>query len=305
MEFKRTPDERFQDLPDWPYEPRYTETSDGLRIHYVDEGPAAGPLVVLAHGEPTWSYLYRKMIPLLVRAGCRALAFDLVGFGRSDKPAAREDYTYRRHLGWFGDVYESLDLREATLFCQDWGGIIGLAHAVLNSGRYRGVVVSNAALPMGQDMPVPEAFDRWLEFSQLPEFSAGEIVGGDSSPLNQIGYVLSEEEKRAYDAPFPDESYRAGARQFPLLVPKTYDHPSSPLGRELWDGPVQAFETPVLTAFGELDTATIMAEPVVQTLFKGAVGRPHRTIEGAAHFVQEHAPEACVQAILDLLEDTA
>jgi haloalkane dehalogenase len=150
MDKVRTPDERFENLPDWPYAPRYVENSDGLRVHYVDEGPADGPLVLLTHGEPTWSYLYRKMIPLLVDAGCRTVAFDLVGFGRSDKPTSGDDYSYEGHVGWFDEIVRAIGLRDITLFCQDWGGLLGLAHVTLHPNLYRAVVAANTGLPMAR-----------------------------------------------------------------------------------------------------------------------------------------------------------
>ncbi len=306
MDVKRTPDERFDALPDWPYEPRYTQTSDGLRVHFVDEGPAEGPPVVLAHGEPTWSYLYRKMIPGLVDAGCRTLALDLVGFGRSDKPTSRDAYSYRAHVGWFNDVVEALDLRDITLFCQDWGGMIGIVHAAQHPDRYRALVASNTAVPPGVDIPLPDdsLFHRWLKYSQeLDPFSAAEIVAGDS-PINQIDYRLSDDERRAYDAPFPDESYCAGARQFPLLIPMTADHPDAELCREIWSGPLPSFDRPTVTAFGSRDSATLASAEGLKGAIAGAANQPHRIIEGAGHFIQEHAPQACVEVILDHLDRT-
>ncbi len=307
MKVARTPDERFEDLPDWPYAPRYTEVADGLRMHYVDEGPPEGPTVLLTHGEPTWSYLYRKMIPRLVDAGCRIVAPDLVGFGRSDKPMSRDAYSYRTHVAWFTEFVANLDLRDITLFCQDWGGLIGLVHAAQHPSRYRGVVASNTSVPPGIDLPIPDGhlLPRWLKYTQeLEPWSAAEIVAGDS-PINQIDYRLSEAERRAYDAPFPDESHCAGARQFPLLIPMTADHPDASLCREIWAGPLPAFDKPTLTAFGSRDTATLESAAGLAAAIAGAAGQPHRIIEGAGHFIQEHAPEACVEVILDHLDRTS
>ena len=257
-----------------------------------------GRLVLLARGEPTWGYLYRKMIPLLVAQGFRAVAIDLIGFGRSDKPTSREAYSYRGHLQWLDEIIRAIGLRDITLFCQDWGGILGLAHVVLNPELYQLVVAANTGLPPGTEYPPDPLTKAWIDFSQEDPFSAGTIVGGES-PLNHNGYVLSEEEKRAYDAPFPDESYRAGARQFPLLLPHGPNHPSQAMGRELFDGPVQACKVPLLTAFGERDPMLLPAEPLLQSVFSGAEGMPHRRVEGASHFIQEHDPEACVEAIVD------
>jgi len=301
VEFVRTADERFNDLPDWPYEPRYAQTSDGLRVHFVDEGPRNGPVVLLAHGEPTWSYLYRKMIPGLVDAGCRAVALDLVGFGRSDKPVSRDAYSYAAHVGWFSEVVAALDLREIHLFCQDWGGLISLVHAARTPDRYKSVVASNTAVPPGVDLPFPAdgLLPRWIEYSQaLSPFSAAEVVAG-ASPINQIDYRLRDDERRAYDAPFPDESYCAGARQFPLLIPTTADHPSAALCREAWAGPLPSIDKPLVTAFGSRDTATLEAGQLLQAAIAGAVGQPHRIVEGAGHFIQEHAPSTCVEVILE------
>jgi haloalkane dehalogenase len=306
MDILRTPDERFEGLPDWPYAPRYTVVAGELRVHYVDEGSRDGPTVLLAHGEPTWSYLYRRMIPRLVDAGCRVVAPDLIGFGRSDKPTSRDSYSYRAHVEWFTEFVENLDLREITLFCQDWGGLISLIHAARHPQRYRGVVASNTVVPAGIDVPFPadHLFPRWIEYSQkLDPFSASEIVAGNS-PINQIDYRLSEAERRAYDAPFPDEAYCAGARQFPLLIPMTEDHPDAAMCREIWAGPLPAFDKPTVTVFGSRDTATLDAAAGLAASITGAAGQPHRIIDGAAHFIQEHAPDACVDAILEHLDRT-
>lgn len=307
MRVLRTPDDRFADLPDWPYEAAYVEISEGLRVAYVDEGPADGPIVLLTHGEPTWGYLYRKMIPALVAEGCRVVAPDLIGFGRSDKPAERDEYTYGRHVRWLGEALDAIGLDAGvTMFCQDWGGLLGLVDAVRRPERYRGIVASNTGVPPGIDLP-PEfessAFARWRAWSQEAEpFSAAESVAGDS-PLNPIGYRLSDAERRAYDAPFPDASYQAGPRQFPLLVPTSALHPSAPLVRGVWEQ-LSALQVPLLCAFGADDDVTGALKPLLETGVPGAEGRPHRIIDGAGHFIQEHAPEACVEAIVDLLHLT-
>jgi haloalkane dehalogenase len=291
----RTPDDRFRDLPGYDFEPRYTEV-DGLRIHYVDEG--AGPVVLLMHGEPTWSYLYRKMIPVLVDAGLRAVAPDLVGFGRSDKPDDRLEYTYARHVGWMHGVLRALDLRDVTLFGQDWGGLIGLRLVGTDPDRFAGVVASNTGLPNG-DGPMSEAFMRWREFSQTtPTFPVGNIVAGGCASTK-----LTPQEIAAYDAPFPDETFKEGARQFPVLVPIAPDDPAVPAQRAAWEG-LQRFERPFLTAFGDSDPITGGGDAIFQRLVPGAKGQPHRTISGGGHFIQEDRPAEAAQAIIDLVRAT-
>jgi haloalkane dehalogenase len=220
METLRTPDDRFAGLPGYPFAPHYVEVS-GLRVHHVDEGPRDAAPVLLLHGEPSWSYLYRKMIPLITAAGHRAVAPDLVGFGRSDKPVRREDYTYQRHVDWMRGVLDALDLRRITLVCQDWGGLIGLRLAAEHPERFARIVAANTFLPTG-DRPAGPAFLAWRQYSQeTPEFHVGGIVRG--------GCVteLAPEVIAAYDAPFPDDRYQAGARQFPMLVPVTPDDPAA------------------------------------------------------------------------------
>lgn len=307
MNVIRTPDECFDYLPDWDYAPCYSQVSNGLRMHYVDEGAPDGPTVLLTHGEPTWGYLYRRMVPRLVDAGCRVVAPDLIGFGRSDKPMSRDAYSYRAHVAWLTQFVDNLDLSEVTLFCQDWGGLIGLVHAALHPERYRGVIAANTTVPLGIDMPVPDdhLYHRWMRFSQeMNPFSASQVVAGDS-PVNQVDFRLSEPERAAYDAPFPDERYCAGARQFPLLIPMRADHPSAGFCREIWAGPLPAFDKPLVTAFGSRDTATLDAAEGLAAGIAGAANQPHRVIEGAGHYIQEHAPEACVDVILEQLDRTS
>lgn len=279
MKVLRTPDDRFEDLPGYPFEPHYAEV-DGLRVHYVDEGASDAPVVLLLHGEPSWSYLYRKMIPVIAGAGLRAVAPDLVGFGRSDKPAERDDYTFARHVGWMAALLVSLDLRDVALVGQDWGSLIGLRLVGEDPDRFARVVIANGMLPTG-DQPVGEAFMNWRRFSQeVPEFPVGTIV--------QTGCVtqLPPEVIAAYDAPFPEESYKAGARQFPLLVPISPDDPAADANRRAWKV-LSAFDKPFLTAFGDSDPITRGGEKVLQGAIPGAKGQPHKTIEGAGHFIQE------------------
>lgn len=306
MDVARTPDERFDGLVDWPYEPRYVRIGEGLRVHHVDEGPPDGPTVLLTHGEPTWAYLYRKMIPGLVDAGCRVVAPDLIGFGRTDKPVERDDYTYGRHVRWLTETIDAIGLDRITLFCQDWGGLLGLVHAARHSDRYRAIVAANTGVPPGIDLPVDEGtpFVRWRRWSQeLSPFSAAACVGA-AGPLNQAGNELTEAERRAYDAPFPDESYCAGARQFPLLVPLSSTHPSAPLCRDAWEL-LSGLATPMVLAFGAHDDITGAMQPLLARGVPGTGDQPHRTVEGAGHFIQEDAPAACVEVVLEILERTA
>ena len=292
MPILRTPDDRFEHLPGYGFEPHYVEV-DGLRIHYVDEG--SGPFVLLMHGEPTWSYLYRKMIPILVDAGLRPVAPDLVGFGRSDKPGDRTEYTYAGHVAWMHGFLRALDLRDVTLFGQDWGGLIGLRLVGEDPDRFAGVVASNTGLPNG-DGPMSEAFMRWREFSQTtPTFPVGNIVAGGCATAK-----LSAEEIAAYDAPFPDESFKEGARQFPVLVPIAPDDPAVGAQRAAWES-LQRFERPFLTAFGDSDPITRGGDAIFQRLVPGAKGLAHRTIEGGGHFIQEDRPAEAAQAIIDVV----
>lgn len=290
MQTLRTPDERFANLPDYPFAPHYVEV-DGVRIHYVDEGPRDGEPVLMLHGEPSWSYLYRKMIPLFTAAGYRAIAPDLVGFGRSDKPTQRSDYTYQRHVDWMRGVIESLDLQDITLVCQDWGGLIGLRLAVEMEPRFARIVAANTFLPTG-DTPPGEAFLNWQRYSQeSPRFNPGRIVKG--------GCVteLSQEVIDAYNAPFPDDSYLAGAREFPALVPTSPNDPASEPNRRAWEV-LRRWDKPFLTAFSDSDAITRGGDVFFQRVVPGTKGQPHTTITGAGHFLQEDKGEELAQVIL-------
>jgi haloalkane dehalogenase len=281
MEILRTPDDRFAALPGWAFAPRYHQLG-ALRIHYVDEGPRDAPVVLLLHGEPSWAYLYRTMIPGLVAAGLRAVAPDLIGFGRSDKPAERAAYTYQAHVDWMAGFVAGLGLTGVTLFCQDWGGLIGLRVVAEDAGRFARVVASNTFLPTG-DQALPEAFFVWRKFSQdVPALPIGRVVaGGCARPV-------APEVIAAYDAPFPDERFKAGARQFPLLVPATPDDPAAPANRAAWER-LRRFDKPFLTAFGDSDPVTRGADARLQDLIPGAKGQPHVTIARGGHFIQEDA----------------
>jgi haloalkane dehalogenase len=293
MDKLRTPDERFANLPGYPFAPHYVEV-DGLRVHYVDEGPRAGEPVLLMHGEPSWSYLYRKMIPIITAAGHRAVAPDLVGFGRSDKPARRTDYTYQRHVDWMRCWLEKVDLRGVTLVCQDWGGLIGLRLAAEHEDRFARVVTANTFLPTG-DTDLGEAFHAWRKFSQeVPQFPVGTIVQGGCTT------TLAPEIVAAYDAPFPDEGYKEGARQFPMLVPSSPDDPAAAPNRKAWEV-LRRWRKPFLTAFSDSDPITRGADRVLQEAIPGARNQPHTTIAGGGHFLQEDKGEDLARVVVDFM----
>jgi haloalkane dehalogenase len=296
MDYLRTPDERFANLPGYNFAPHYFEV-DGLRIHYLDEGPADGEVVLLLHGEPSWSYLYRKMIPIITAAGYRVIVPDLVGFGRSDKPAHREDYTYQRHVDWMRGLLLGLDLRGVTFFGQDWGGLIGLRLVAEHEDRFARVVVANTGLPTG-DQPPTEAFLTWQAYSQSASpFQIGRIVRSGCMT------DLPPDIVAAYDAPFPDESYMEGARQFPLLVPTRPDDPASEGNRAAWEV-LKRWEKPFLTAFSDSDAITHGGERIFQRLVPGAAGQPHVTIRNARHFLQEDQGEELAQVVVDFMRRT-
>jgi haloalkane dehalogenase len=297
MHILRTPDERFRDLPGWHWEPRYAEVGEHgaeARMAFIDEGPGQARPVLLLHGEPSWSYLYRKMVPPLLDAGLRVIAPDLIGFGRSDKPAAVEDYTYARHLRWLTDlVVGHLDLYDAVLFCQDWGGLLGLRLVAEHPERFAAVIASNTMLPTGDHDP-GAAFRAWREFALTAKgFEVGRIVDGGTS------CQLSPQEIAAYDAPFPADSYKAGARKFPALVPITPDDPEAAPNRAAWEV-LSRWEKPFVCAFGDSDPITGGADRVLKKLIPGAAGQPHVTVQGAAHFSQEDAADVLAQVVIDL-----
>ena len=296
MDILRTPDSRFERLPGYPFAPHYV-TVDGLRLHFVDEGPRDGAVVLLLHGEPSWSYLYRKMIPIVVAAGHRVVAPDLVGFGRSDKPVRREDYTYQRHVDWMRHVLVAFDLRDVTLVCQDWGGLIGLRLVAEHPDRFARIVAANTFLPTGDTPPGP-AFEAWKQYSQTtPEFHVGGIVKGGCTT------ALPPEVIAAYDAPFPDDHYKAGARQFPTLVPVHPDDPAAAANRRAWKS-LAAFRKPFLTAFSDSDPITRGADRVLQGAIPGAQGQPHTTIVGGGHFLQEDRGEELAAVVVRFARST-
>jgi len=303
MDVLRTPDERFADLPGYPFAPHYAEVPRGdgsgdLRVHYVDEGPRdAAETVLLLHGEPSWSYLYRHMIPVIVGAGHRAVAPDLVGFGRSDKPAARTDYTYQAHVDWLWALVDGLGLDRITLVCQDWGGLLGLRIAAEHESRFARVVAANTFLPTG-DRPPGDAFLAWQRFSQESEtFPIGGIVNTGCAT------ELTADVVAAYDAPFPDDTYTAGARQFPALVPTAPDDPAAEPNRAAWEV-WEAWEKPFLTAFSDSDPITGGGDRVLQERIPGAAGQPHTTIVGGGHFLQEDRGPELATVVVDLIART-
>jgi len=328
MRIIRTPEERFSNLADYSYKPNYVNVDDGeggqLRIHYVDEGE--GEVVLCLHGQPTWSYLYRKMIPVFVEAGYRVIAPDMVGFGKSDKPTSRDDYTYANHVSWINTFVGELDLTNMTLVGQDWGGLIGLRVLTENTDRFARAVAANTGLPDAKGIPdemaapmhemyktiptLPPAemgeklranengmgFMYWIKFcDEYPDFVVSDVVG-----MSTLDGLLSEEQKQAYDAPFPSEEYMQGARQFPSLVPIYPDGPEIPNNRKAWEI-LAAFDKPFLTAFSDSDPVSAGGYKRFQEEVAGAQGQNHATIKGAGHFLQEDAGPEVAQVIVDFM----
>ena len=304
MQILRTPDERFADLPGYPFAPHYAEVAavagepGTLRVHYLDEGPRDAAPVLLLHGEPSWSYLYRHMIPVLTAAGHRVVVPDLVGFGKSDKPAEQGDYTYARHVEWMTQlIVDRLDLRGITYFGQDWGGLVGLRIVAAHPDRFARVVVGNTGLPEG-DGKLSEAFLSWQKFSrESPAFPIGTIVNGGSAG------DLSPEVVAAYDAPFPDDTYKAGARIFPSLVPSMADDPGAAENRAAWKV-FEQWHKPWLCAFSDKDAITRGGEAPFLRRVPGTAGQPHTTIAGGGHFLQEDKGPELAEVIAAFIEAT-
>ena len=294
MKVLRTPDERFADLPDFGYPPRYADI-DGLRVAYVETGPADGEPVLLLHGEPSWSFLYRKVMPVLADAGLRVIAADLAGFGRSDKPADVADHTYARHVEWIRALaFDRLDLHELTLVGQDWGGLIGLRLVAEHPDRFARVVAANTGLPTG-DQPMP---DVWLRFREVvrtaPTLSVSRLVQSGCQT------ALTPEVLAAYEAPFPDPSFGAAVRAMPNLVPATPDDPASAANRAAWRQ-LSTWDKPFLVAFSNRDPITGGMAPILKRVIPGAAGLEHPVIAGAGHFLQEDAGERLGTVIADFI----
>jgi len=297
----RTPEKYFNDLPNFDYEPKYIEIKDGnlgsLRMHYIDTGPKSAGPVLLMHGEPTWSFLYRKLIPIITAAGHRVVAPDLIGFGRSDKPARQDDYSYQRHVDWMQEFIDQASLQNIVLVGHDWGGLIGLRLVAADPQRFNRVVAANTFLPTG-DQKMPETFLKWQQFArESPGFDIGRIV------MNGSVKPLPPEVITAYNAPFPDDSYKAGARVFPALVPTSPDDPAAPANRKAWEA-LQKFEHPFLTAFSDSDPITRWSDLAFQNIIPGAKGQPHATIKGGGHFLQEDCGEEFARVLVDFLTET-
>jgi haloalkane dehalogenase len=287
----RTPETQFANLVNYPFAPHYLDIN-GLRMHYVDEG--AGDVVLMLHGEPSWSYLYRKMIPLFVAAGYRAVAPDLIGFGKSDKLAEKNAYSYQTHVDWMWEFVQSAELNNITVVCQDWGSLIGLRLVAGHPERFARVIVANGMLPTG-DHGSNAAFQAWLTFSQTtPIFPVGKVI--------QMGTVtkLSQEVIAAYNAPFPSEAYKAAARVFPKLVPVSADDPATIPNRTAWEL-LKTFDKPFLTAFGDKDPIMRGSERIFQKLVPGTKGQPHTILADAGHFIQEDKGEELAQLSIDFM----
>ena len=286
----RTPDQCFKNLPDFPFDPNYVEV-DGLRIHYLDEGPKDADPILLMHGEPSWCFLYRKMIPALSKQGHRCIAPDLIGFGKSDKLASSDAYSYKFHVDIMNKFIRALDLKNITLFCQDWGSLIGIRNLIENTERFQRLIVANGGLPTGEH-GASDAFKAWLEYSQTVEdFHVGGIIKGGCAT------DLSKEVIAAYNAPFPHDAYKECARIFPAFVPMTPDNPESETNKKGWEV-LRQWNGKVLTLFSDQDPVTKGGEKPFQKLLPGAQGQPHETIQGGGHFLQEDKGEVIAGKIV-------
>jgi haloalkane dehalogenase len=287
MRTRRTPEKCFSGLPDFDYEPRYGDIPDGdggsLRMAYVTAGPESGPAVVLLHGEPTWSFLYRTVIPVLAGAGLRVVAPDLVGFGRSDKPTQPDDHSFARHVEWTRALlFDVLRLSEVTLVGQDWGGLIGLRLVAEHPDRFARVVAANTGLPTG-DVDMPEVWWRFRRAVQnAPRLDIARLVASGCR------HQLTPEVLAGYGSPFPDETYKVGPRVMPLLVPTRPDDPATEANRAAW-ARLTELELPFLCPFSDGDPITAAMAPILKRSVPGAAGRDHPTIAGAGHFLQEDA----------------
>ncbi|MDD9893682.1 MAG: haloalkane dehalogenase [Gammaproteobacteria bacterium] len=291
MKVLRTPDSRFENLPGYPFAPNYLQITDDLRMHYVDEGPKDAQVVLMLHGEPSWSYLYRKMIPPVAEAGYRVIAPDLIGFGKSDKPSKISDYSYQTHMDWLNAFLDAMELDNIILFCQDWGSLLGLRLVGEQPDRFARVMLSNGALTTGEQK-MPPAFTVWKTFAQYsPIFPIGKII--DSATVTD----LPKDVIAAYNAPFPSAKYKAGTRAFPLLVPASTKDPASAACIKAKEG-LSTFEKPFLTVFGKADPVLGKADKPMRELIPGSKDQPHDRIYGG-HFVQEDCGEELAQRLID------
>jgi len=295
IEFKNTPESSFENITDYPFDSHYMTIADGMQVHYIDEGPRDGEVILLMHGEPSWSYLYRHMVTALVGHGYRCLAPDLIGFGKSSKPIHQADYTYGSHVSWMLDWLDQVGATDVTLFCQDWGGLIGLRLVHARTNRFARIAVSNTGLPTGDHTP-PEAFTKWQKFSQkVEQFPFETVMQGATTS------ELSDDILAAYRAPFPDGSYEAGAKIFPSLVPTTSGDPASQDNRDAWQHTFKKWKKPMITLFGDKDPVTSGGERVFQKLVPGTSGQKHHTVVDGGHFIQEDKPQVLVQCIHDFI----
>lgn len=331
MEFVRTPDERFENLKDYSFSPNYTEVDDSeggkLRMHYLDEGPKDGQVILCMHGQPSWSYLYRNMIPILTKAGYRCIAPDLVGFGKSDKPTSIDDYTYARHVEWVRQLLTNIGVKDMTLIGQDWGGLIGLRVVAENPDLFARVVVANSGLPTGAPIPeemheaIYKKFDEtpglppqemmmkmasatdgfgffyWVQYcAKYPDFKVTDVIQpGDGNPF-------SDEEQHGYGAPFPDNSYMSGARKFPTLVPILPNNEAIPANKAAWEV-FEKWEKPLITSFSNNDLVTAGGEKQFQDRVPGAKGQKHTTIDGGGHFLQDARAAELSAVVIGFIED--
>ena len=296
MKLLRTPDERFDNLPDYDFGPNYVDI-DGIRMHYVDEGSRDGAIILLLHGEPSWSYLYRTMIPPLRDAGFRVIAPDLIGFGKSDKPADREAYSFAGHVAWMRDFIESLNLTNINLFCQDWGSLIGLRVAAENEHRFARIALGNGGLPTG-DREMPKAFKVWQKFARYsPWFPIGKIL--QKATVTELSPAVVA----AYDAPFPSAKYKAGARAFPTLVPTRPDDPASDANRAAWTV-FERWDKPFITTFSNRDPITRGGEAAWQATVPGAKNIEHVKILNAGHFLQEDKGPEIAEVLIRFIGKT-
>jgi len=297
MKFLTTPLSQFENLSDYPFSPNYIEVGKGMKMHYVDEGDSDAPVVLLLHGEPSWSYLYRKMIPIFVENGFRVIAPDLIGFGKSDKPTEQKDYTYQRHILWTSTIITQLNLQNITLFCQDWGGLIGLRLAVLFEHCFSRIVAANTILPTGI-APPNTAFMKWRGYSQHADpFPVAKII--QSSTVTE----LTSEVMAGYDAPFPNEDYKAGAKIFPTLVPIYSSEPESRNNKKAWET-LSKWKKPFLTLFSDSDPIMDGLEKVFQKMVPGAKDQPHQIIKGGGHFLQEDKGEEIANLVVDFIRQS-